>query len=195
MKLLSIQIPTILGREKQFNELHAFINHQIVRERLKDVIEVKELKDNKQLSIGTKRQRLYEMSDAVYSVQIDDDDWLHADFCKLVIKAITETPDCITYKEHCIIDGKTYFSNFSLNYSDWATFKTGRITYARTPFFKTPIKTDICLRVGVNDMRFGEDHDFAKRIKPLLKTEVHIDEFMYLYRHVSTPHNERYGIK
>ncbi len=195
MKLLSIQIPTILGREKAFNELYAFLMHQITRDRLKDVIEVIACKDNKELSIGSKRQRLYEMADAKYSVQIDDDDWLHNEYCKKVIKAMETTPDCITYKEHCTIDGRIEFSNFSLNYSDWASFKVGRIKHARTPFFKTPIKTDLCLRTGVNDMRFGEDHDFAKRIKPILKTEIHIDEFMYLYRHNSTPFKERYGIK
>jgi len=195
MKLLSIQIPTILGREKLFNELYSFITHQINRDRFKDVVEVIACKDNKQLSIGAKRQRLYEMADAKFSVQVDDDDWLHNQYVKKVLFAIHAYPDCITYKEHCFIDGRIELSNFSLNYSDWASFKTGRIKHARTPFFKTPIKTDLCLRTGVNDMRFGEDHDFAKRIKPILKTEVHIDEFMYIYRHTSTPHNERYGIK
>ena len=36
MKLLSIQIPTVVGHEKSFNDLYAFINYQITKHRLHD---------------------------------------------------------------------------------------------------------------------------------------------------------------
>ncbi len=48
--------------------------------------------------------------------------------------------------------------------------------------------------VGVKDMRFGEDHDFANRILPFLKTEHYIDREMYIYQYKSEPHNIKYGI-
>lgn len=200
MKLLSIQIPTVVGREKSFNDLYAFINYQITKHRLQDDVEVIYQKDNKQMSIGDKRQALYLMADAEYSVQIDDDDYVHNDYVKLICDQLTwlkdtkrPLPDCIGYYEKCYINGVESESTISNKYFDWAELSNGN--HIRTPFFKTPIKTEICLQVGVNDMRFGEDHDFARRIKPLLINEVFIYEYMYIYRHVSTPHNERYGIK
>jgi hypothetical protein len=211
MILLSILMPTVVGREIQITELLQSFSLQTMllgsnrkidwettdlnvwRFELNG-IEVIVYQDNKEISIGEKRNRLYKMASGTYSVMWDDDDGCADSSLRLITKALKSEPDCVGYKEMCNIDGVQKTSNFSLRYTDWHDNPGDGFDYARTPFFKTPILTSLCQQVGVTDMRFGEDHDFARRIKPLLHKEEYIDEFIYHYNHVSTDHNERYGI-
>jgi hypothetical protein len=200
---LTIAIPTVEGREKQFNQLYDYITKQIEDNNLENEVKIIYLKDNKEMSIGAKRQKLYEMSESFYTVQPDDDDWLNANYVKKVYEACLTGVDCVGYIEHCT-DNAKHIGNSILtkNYTDWIEKITPCAenhfcVRVRTPYMKTPIKTDICLKVGVADMRLGEDHDFARKILPHLKTEVFIPELMYFYRHMPEAggHNKRYGIK
>ena len=192
--ILTICIPTIIGREAQFEALR----NELQSQALGYQVEIISLCDNKEISIGKKRQRLYEMAKGEYAVQLDDDDWIAPTYIEDVMLNLGS--DCIGYVERCIINGKTMYSKISNEFADWATVSPNEIEgyhYHRTPFFKVPIRTALCLAVGVNDMRFGEDHDFARRIKPLIKSEVFINKAMYYYTADSlTPeeHNRRYGI-
>jgi hypothetical protein len=58
------------------------------------------------------------------------------------------------------------------------------------------MKTAIASQIGFNDMRYGEDYDFSKRLKlsALIQTEVFIAKTMYFYRYKEEPHNQKYGI-
>ncbi len=192
--LLSILIPTIIERAKQFHKLRQHIFHQLVDHELTDIVEILFIQDNKEITIGEKRNRLYRMAKGEYSLQVDDDDWLHPLAMPYIIDELKEGPDCVGYKELCIFDGKRVeSSNFSIKYPGWLDNYDG-FNHVRTPFFKTPIKTRFCLQCPIPDIRFGEDHEFSKMIHPLLSRENYIDEFIYHYIHNSTPHNERYGI-
>lgn len=190
---LSILIPTIIDRTERFNALSTFFHNQIDLFDLNDQVEVISLLDNKELSIGEKRQHLYEMARGEYSVMWDDDDGAAHNALPLIMEALSSNPDCVTYKESCNIDGEHKTSNHSNKYVDWGENIDG-FDYVRTVFFKDVIRTALCLQAGVADMRYAEDIDFARRLKPLITTEVHIDEWIYFYHHVSSNHNERYGI-
>lgn len=193
--LLSILIPTVLERAAQFHKLRQYINRQLVDYELTDVVEILFIQDNKEMTIGEKRSKLYRMAHGIYSWQIDDDDWLHPEALPRVIDELkNEDCDCVGYKELCIFDGKRVeSSNFSIRYGGWADNVDG-FNHVRTPFFKTPIKTRLCLQCPIPHSRFGEDHEFSRMIYPLLEKENYIDEFIYHYLHNTTPHNERYGI-
>jgi hypothetical protein len=193
--LLSILIPTVFERQESFNKLRAFINYQINEYDLNGQVEVLHLVDNKEMTIGEKRNKLYQMANGIYSWQIDDDDNIHHEALPLIIDELkAEDCDCVGYKELCIFDGKRVeSSNFSIKYGGWADNVDG-FNHVRTPFFKTPIKTRLCLQVPAPHTRFGEDHEFAMAIYPLLQKENYIDEFVYLYQYNSTPFNKRYGI-
>jgi len=202
---LTICIPTVVGREAKFNMLYDHIREQIREYGLGKKVEIIVEKDNKEMSIGAKRQKMYERAKGLYSVQIDDDDNVPFEFCKRVIEAIeAEQSDCIGYIEECHFDGRNVGNSlFSKDYPDWIenlnppVVKNGHICVrVRTPFFKTPIKTEICLKVGVANMRHGEDHEFSRRVLPFLKTETFIPEKMYLYGFVTEGNYwERFGIK
>lgn len=193
---LSICIPTVVGREAVFQNLHNEIKKQIERDNLSGVQVIVD-KDNKEVSIGAKRDRMYKNAKGLFTVQIDDDDMVPSDYVSLVYGATFKDVDCIGYKEHCIFEGgREAFSDFSLKHKSWITLTPpiDGISHYRTPFCKTPIRTDICKRVGVKDMRFAEDHDFAMRVYPFLKKEHYINKVMYIYRYKSEDHKKKYGI-
>lgn len=196
---LSILIPTVVERAEQFHKLRQFLIRQVIDYELDEQVEILYEQDNKEISVGKKRDKLYRRAKGQYSWMIDDDDWIHYQALPMIINTLNLNtgiaPDCVCFKELCIFDGKRVeSSNFSLQYGGWADNVDG-FNHVRTPFFKTPIKTALCTLVGVKDERFGEDHDFARRIQPYLKNEAYINEWIYIYRHNSSPHNERYGIK
>jgi len=200
--LLSILIPTVVGRSESFwnlvEKLKKRANIQDSRMRSNDywawngVVEIFAIVDNKEMTIGEKREKLYTEANGVYSFMIDDDDDIADGAIEKILEAIKQEPDCITFKEKCIIDGKYYASNFSLKYDKWQDNFDG-YAWVRTPFYKCVIKTEIAQQVPFEHIRYNEDERWANALKPFLKTEVHIDEEIYYYIHNSTPHHERYG--
>src|SRR6478736_2156247 len=77
---LSILIPTVVGREEKLQRLMDVLDPQF-DELVKEAINTGEMpveiiidKDNKEVSIGAKRQRLLERAMGEYVVFIDDDD-------------------------------------------------------------------------------------------------------------------------
>jgi hypothetical protein len=195
--LLSIQIPFTEDRKAHTDLLLREFKKQIAEYRLENLIVFDLDGRGKEITIGDKRNDLYNISKGLYTVQWDSDDWICENGLQLICDACKIGADCVTYEELVLIDSVPYSSNFSLDYGGWEgdghkVFPDG-FNYHRTPFFKTPIKTEICKQVGVNSSRFGEDNDFADRIKPLLKIQVHINKAVYQYIHNKTPYLERYG--
>lgn len=209
---LSILVPTVLGREESLNNLLSVMAKYSpldVKSDLKENeygytgtkydledVEIIVVKDNKQNTIGAKREYMYSIANGLYSQMTDDDDELAPNAIHLILEAIRSSPDvdCITFEEHIDIDGKIQRSNHSLKYADWANGTDG-FDYVRTPFMKSVIKTEIAKSVPIPHIRFGEDHQWAQALKSHLKTEFHIDQQLYKYIHRSSNHNERYGIK
>lgn len=194
--LLSILIPTVVGREKQFNALMQRLHKWRAEVSVYPTITIHWAVDNKEMTIGEKRNWLYQEADGLYSLQIDDDDDLAPGALGKILEAIKEGPDCVTYLEYCKMNGSTFLANHELRYQDWADNFDG-YDFVRTPYFKDVIRTEIAKSVPVPNIRYSEDHEWSRALKPHLKTEVHLDQIIYLYQHESKPneHNQRYGIK
>jgi hypothetical protein len=156
--------------------------------------------DDKVMTIGHKRNILYREASALYSWQIDDDDDIHDNAIPLILAEMEAKPDCITFQEYCRMNGTEYKSNHSIAYPDWdgdgSKMLHDGFHFHRTPFYKDVIKTKIAKEVHVPNIRYGEDHEWARMLKPILKTEAHIDEEIYRYIHDSKPEefNSRYGL-
>lgn len=192
--LLSILIPYTLDRQKEYDYLYnRLLFLGVNTDKYKGIVE--EISDfaGKEETIGSKRDRMYHYANGLYSWQIDSDDDISDNSIELILEAIEQNPDCITFEEYIDIDGKIQRSNHSLKYDDWANDTDG-FDYVRTPFMKSVIKTEIARRVPVPHIRFGEDHQWAQALKPHLKTEFHIDQQLYKYIHRSTNPTERYGL-
>ena len=193
---LTICIPTVVGREEYFTNLYAKLDLQRKLSGHEHEIEIIYEKDNKEISIGAKRNILYNRAKGLYSVQIDDDDDVVDDYIETLYHELTGE-DTIGYVERCVINGSVQYSKISGEFHDWESKYEAGYHYRRTPFFKVPILTELCQKVGVEDIRFGEDHDFARRLKPHIKTWKFIDKVMYLYSANSLTaeqHKERYGL-
>lgn len=193
--LLSILIPTVVGREDEFNLLFAKITYQYQG----DEVEVAYLKDNKEMTIGEKREKLYQMANGLFSWQVDDDDEIANNAIELILEAIKSNPevDVISFEEYCWMDGKEYCSNHRLDYPDWegdgSKLLSDGFHFHRTPFMKSVVKTEIARSVPIPHIRFGEDHQWSQALKPHLKTEIHIPRQLYRYIHQSSDFNTRYG--
>lgn len=215
--ILSILIPITPDRREGVLKLYKNITRQtgintlFLIESSKEIrhgnnsdysIELIEYMDNREMSIGEKREYLYKIAKGKYSWQIDSDDDISDDAIKKVLIACESSlnVDCITFQESVTINGQYSKSNFSLEYEDWAGDGNSDLgdgfSYHRTPFYKCVIKTDIARSVPFEYIRYGEDHVWARALRPHLKTEIHIPEEVYIYTHNSKPedHNERYGI-
>ncbi len=164
-----------------------------------DDVEVCMISDEKQMTLGEKRERLYKMAEGEYSWQVDSDDLIAEDAIELILSAIDNKSDCITFQERCDIEGSLYKSNFSNKYQQWEGGGNSELSdgfhFHRTVFYKCVIKTEIARKVPFKHIRFGEDFEWAIDLKPHINTEIHIDKELYYYIYEGTPHNERYGIK
>ena len=175
--ILSILIPTIFGREEKFEKLITHLNSMS-----NSNVEILTEKDNKEMSIGIKRQKLLTRAIGEWVVFIDDDDWVSNNYIEKILDALSTNPDSIGFKIQC--SGTTGVTAACSNkWKDWAD-KVDGFDYVRTPYHKVPIRRKIALEIGFNDIRFGEDYDFSKRLKEkgLIKTEFFINEILYYYR-------------
>jgi len=190
--ILSILIPTVVGREKEYNLLVSSLHKQYNG----DEVDIFTLKDNKEMTIGQKRENLYKNAKGLFSWMIDDDDDISADAIWEILKAIKSNPEipCITFRENCMINGEYKSSNHSIKYSQWMDNQDG-FDYVRSPFYKDVIRTDIAQSVPFEHIRYNEDERWAKAIYPLLTSEIHIDKelYFYIYQPKET-HEERYGL-
>ncbi len=195
--ILTIMIPTTIDRDEMYNNLTTEIFKQIVKNdySVQDEIEVISIRDNKEISVGLKRQMLLEMAKGTWVVGIDSDDSIHPDYIYEIVEALKVNPDTdhVGFLEKCTINGEESMSIFSIQHQSWDENKYG-YDHIRCANPKSVIRRSIALQVGFKDERFGEDRIFSEAVTPLLKSEVFIDKPLYFYNHISTEHNERYGI-
>ena len=190
---LSILIPSTFDREAMTAKLESYLWSQVWLWGFQNDVEIVVDMDNREVSIGAKRQRMLEKSQGQYVVMIDSDDWVPDDYVETILKSAEENSDCITFQIECSgTPGKT--ANVSNKYADWKDSFDG-FDYVRTPYHKVPIKRTIALQIGFVDMRYGEDYEFSKRLKQsgLIDSESHLDKVLYFYRYKEAPFRKKYG--
>jgi hypothetical protein len=196
---LSIMIPTTPDRRDTFeciiHELHAQAaenQYEIGKD-----FEILSLEDNREISVGKKRQLLLEMAKGSFVVGIDSDDFIAPTYLQDIIGAIKWHGlgiDHIGFYERCNIDGQLSRSIFSIRHKNWGENIDG-FDHVRCANPKSVIRRDIAKFIGFEDLRYGEDRVFSEKVTKYLHTECFIEKELYYYNYVSTPHNERYGIK
>lgn len=205
--LLSILIPTVVGREENISNLIKIISeqhkftHGTASESFNpmglksDEVEMFWLKDNKEMTIGEKREKMYQMANGLYSIMVDDDDEIAPNAIELILEAIKSNPEipCITFRERCMINGQYKSSNHSIKYPQWMDNNDG-YDFVRCAFYKDVIRTDIAKSVPFPHIRYNEDEQWSMAIKPFLADEIHIDQELYHYIYNETNHQERYGL-
>jgi hypothetical protein len=199
--LLTIAIPTIEQRKDVFEELYNELKRQA--KPYGEKIEIIYLSDNKEISIGKKRQLLNEMANGKYVVHWDDDDWIKENAIDMIMEGIESDCDVISYNFFANVpEGfprHSYNHYYSIQYDFNPIIDDKKKCIFISPSINNVIKTKIAKSVKFYDIRYQEEAHYRKHIKPLLKTEYHIDEFLYLY--LNKTHegyddiNNRFGIK
>ena len=157
--------------------------------------------DAGEVSIGQKRQHMIEQARGEFVVFIDDDDTVVDHYVASLLEAIRANPDtdCVTFRSQRYCDG-AYEADcvYSLRNrtNDGCEERDGVRTYIRFPYHVTPVRRSLALQVGFESLDHREDTDFAERLRPLLRSEVHLPEALYSYwwrsdRTAETTHKSR----
>ena len=198
--LLTIMIPTTVDRRDLFERLYKELQRQISDyPNGTELVEIIYDEDNKEKSVGLKRQPLLERAKGEFVVGFDSDDLPALTYIQDILDALilnSGNPDIdhVGFLEDCDINGERSISIFSIRHSHWDENKDG-YDHIRCANPKSVIRRRKALIVGFPDMRFGEDRVFSEAVTPHLKSEVFINKPLYYYIHRSSDHNERYGIK
>lgn len=177
MPKLSILICSLEERIIKFNRLKEILLPQI--EKFKDEVEIIVACDNRQNSIGHKRNYLVSEAKGKYITFIDDDDTVSDNYCELLLQKIELNPDVIVFDAFRYSGGvKDRLVKYGIEYKfDSNTSQC----YYRIPNHLMCVKTELAKQVLFKQVNFGEDSDYAKRLLPLLKTQERINKILYSY--------------
>ncbi|NBX73345.1 MAG: glycosyltransferase [Alphaproteobacteria bacterium] len=121
---LSILIATTIDRRNEFHTLYETFTSMIKKFKYDDLVEIFFLEDNKEISIGLKRQKLLEQSKNEYIVYFDSDDIPREAYLPKIITAIQENPDCVGFLINMTTNGQNNQTCcHSLKYKVWAENK------------------------------------------------------------------------
>ena len=157
----------------------------IIRPQLIDGVTFSVNTDDGSKSIGEKRNEIIAgCPSAQYISMIDDDDLVTTDYVSRIAKALEQSPDCVGLEGIWNTDGK-YTKQFthSIRYRKLIVTKTA---YFRSPTHINPIKREIAVRCPFPHISHGEDAYFSKKVFPLLKTEVFLENPLYFYEYSTT---------
>ena len=177
----------------------------VLRPQLQDGVEVLIETDDKEMTIGAKRNLLLSKAKGGYVCFVDDDDLVPDYYVAKILEAIelhghspmpsaeckpgeenfetvgfmSKHPDCIGIRGHYIW-GERVPALFvhSLEYDDWQTVNG---VHQRCPNHLNPIKRRIALEVKYPNKSQGEDIAYSRMLRGLLKTQVMIEDIMYYY--------------
>jgi cellulose synthase/poly-beta-1,6-N-acetylglucosamine synthase-like glycosyltransferase len=175
---LSILIPSLEERRKTLEQLKTELANQIGKRN----VEVLSLSDNRQMSIGQKRNMLLTQSTGEYVSFVDDDDMVSPDYIEKVLNALTKNPDCSSLTGEIVFsDGYSRPFIHSLRYDRWVDDHEGKVYY-RPPNHLNAVRRSIAVQVGFPPWNSGEDRSFSMGIRHFLKKEEWIDGVIYNYK-------------
>lgn len=177
---LSVLICTVPKRQAQLEWLTDSLYRQIVRDAPRQVEIL--IDDREAIPVGEKRQSLLERSKGHFVAFVDDDDGVAVDYVKRVVGAVSADPtvDCTSLEGVMTTAGnRPEVFRHSIAFDGWYT--RDKIHY-RTPNHLNAIRRDLALKTGFVSKSVGEDHEFSKRIRPLLLKEASTGEApLYFY--------------
>ncbi len=179
--ILSILICTLEERKQSFNKITTILRKQIRANKLQGKIEIRFFLDNREHSVGYKRNVLLDQAQGDYVVSVDDDDAIHPNYIRKIYKKLLKRPDCVGLTATMTrngLDAKPLIH--SIIYKEW--FVKDDIYY-RPPNHLTPIKRDIAKHFKFPEINSGEDVTWSMNIAAsgLLKKEVVIKKPFYFY--------------
>lgn len=145
-------------------------------------VEILVLTDNKNRSIGAKRQALLNLAQGQYIAFLDDDDRPEPDYIENIVRWLIQTkeyPNVITFKQRAIIDEQEYELTFQHGHPTNDELRPeGAI---RPPWHVCFWRRDVVAHCTFPDNSYGEDWAWAEQANKKAKTSSHIDKIMMTY--------------
>lgn len=189
---LSILVLTLPDRAAFLTRLLGRLQPQVVPQ-----VELLIATDEGEVTIGEKRNRILDASQGRYVCYVDDDDLVAPNYVAEILGAIQQAPDCVGFKTKRHVDGKAYGEAVhSIRYTKYVErYSRGfrSCLYERTPNHFNPVRRELAEQVRFQPWNCGEDRDYSTRLRPLLQTEVFVDQYLYeyYYRSRNTREHER----
>lgn len=178
----NILICTLPSRKALFNTLVSKLQGQIVANGLEDKVGILHFLDNKENTVGRKRNELLHRSNAEYTCFVDDDDDVSDWYVERIYAGILTNPDCVSLTGIFTRRGlKPQTFIHSLDYTEY--FEKEQVFY-RPPNHLNPIRRSIATKIAFPELNHGEDTNWALSMckQQLIQSEYKIEEPYYFYR-------------
>lgn len=180
----TIAILTIKGRERFYERLRSILDPQIVDKPIQVVV----LKDNKERSIGDKRQLALELAQSKYISFIDDDDVISNNYCDIILNELKKGVDGVGFRGIMTSNSSRvmeFVHKAGLNYSEKPEKYQGSLVYIRPLNHLNPVKLEYARQIGFKDLNWAEDHDYCIRLAEsnLIQDSAFIDQYLYFYQY------------
>lgn len=200
--LLTVAIPSLPermngGLSRLFLKLQAQIGDQ------KD-IEILSIVDNRSMSIGKKRTRLFGIASGLYTCIIDDDDDVSDDFVAVLRDAVVkaQNADVICYNQQATINGNVWIVKTNLNHNKKHPFDQLETNYKgepvvcrRPPWHWCAWKTEFAKNIPFGDSNCHEDAIFVSQAANSAKTQYVVDKTLCFYNESQTAFNPNLKIE
>ena len=141
--------------------------------------------DNREKTIGQKRNELLDASTGKYFCFIDDDDEISPIYIDKIVQAANSGADCASLLGQYYLDG-VYYKPFihDLKIKEW---RADENYFYRCPNHLNLIKKECVNGIYFDSVNFGEDGKWSMAIndQQRLKSQFEIKEMLYHYYHRS----------
>ncbi len=174
MPLLSILVCSLEERKHLLKRLTTALMPQ-----LRDCAELIIETDNREMTVGAKRNKLLARATGEYVCFIDDDDMVTNDYVTRIKQALDIRPDCVGIVGKFLRSGKD--NGLLVQTKRFRCWNRCGPYHRRMPNHLNPVRIELARKAGFANMNCSEDRDYSVRLYPMLKTEVETKEPIYIY--------------
>lgn len=162
--------------------LSGLITNLNLQTRFEPNVEILALLDNKQRTIGAKRNLLLNMAQGDYVSYIDDDDEIASDYVARILNAIEKRPDVITFDVLCTVGKQKKYCHYDINYNG---VRCKNLENGDEEWFTRPYHLHVWKKEVVGwfpNINLGEDIKWADNIDISNLKQIKLEEILYYYR-------------
>lgn len=156
------------------------LDHQT---RFEPNIEVIALVDNKQRTVGAKRNMLLNMAQGEYVSFVDDDDQVDPGYVANITQALVRKPDVVSFDVLCTVGRQKKYCHYSIEYKG---FRCKNLDNGDEEWFSRPYHLHVWRKDIVGwfpNISLGEDIKWADNIDVSNLNQIKIDKYLYYYRY------------
>lgn len=200
--LLTVAIPTLIERKHNFTpKLQRYFN-LLKLQNLENEVEIITHEDNREITIGEKRNILLNKAKGKMISFIDDDDDVSDDYFQLIVEKIKQNNNLDAIEIFCFVFNQqnpkyNYYVFKGLNKNFIKKLPNNFIfipSVCRTNKFLNskisqlnPIKSDLARSIKYPNIRIHEDFVFGEKIQPLINNVCSIlNKSIYIYNYNTT---------